>query len=307
MAGAKPLVPVIVGPTGVGKTALAMALAKHWPVAVISADSRQVYRTLDIGTAKPTLEERKKLPHSGLDVIDVGERYSAGRFARDAVMWLDELPAGRRPLVVGGTGFYVRALVDGLFQEPALDQGRRERLKAYTASLGGLGRWAARLDPAFKPGGRQRAQRAVEIGLLTGKPLSWWQQQAQQGGVMRPWFVRMSAPRAVLNARIEQRTAQFLARGWIAEVRGVLAQGVAPDAPGLDGVGYREIVQYLGGRLEEAALLQAINASTRRYAKRQETWFRNQLGKHPVLALDATDDPATLAKTVIERWEQAAH
>ena len=304
MAGPKPLVPVIVGPTGVGKTALAVALAEYWPVTVVSADSRQVYRGLDIGTAKPTKEERRVVPHLGLDVVNVGERYSAGRFARDAAVWLEELPAGRQPVVVGGTGFYIRALVDGLFRDPALDETRRERLKKYTAGLSGLGRWAARLDPAFQPGGRQRAQRAVEIGLLTGRPLSWWQQHAHEGGVMRPWYVRLSAPRAVLNARIEHRTAEFLARGWIAEVRALLAQGVAPDAPGLDGVGYKEIVQYLGGRLTEQELLPAINASTRRYAKRQETWFRHQLGAHPALALDATDDPATLAAAVIEKWEK---
>ena len=120
---------------------------------------------------------------------------------------------------------------------------------------------------------------------------------------MRPWFVRLSAPRAVLHQRIEQRTAQLLSRGWIAEVRSVLAQGVPPDAPGLDGVGYKEIVQYLAGGITDAELPAAINVSTRRYAKRQETWFRHQLGAHPVLALDATDDPATLAKRINEAWE----
>ncbi|HEY2825137.1 MAG TPA: tRNA (adenosine(37)-N6)-dimethylallyltransferase MiaA [Gemmatimonadales bacterium] len=295
--------PVLVGPTGVGKTAVAVALAAKLPLTVISADSRQVYRGLDIGTAKPTIDERAHAPHVGLDVVAPGERYSAGRFARDAAEWLAEVPPGRTPVVVGGTGFYIRALADGLFREPIMDSARRDRLRAWTASLHGLGRWAARLDPAFAGGGKQRAQRAVEVGLLTGHPLSWWQQHAHDHGVMRPWFVRLSAPRAVLHQRIERRTAEMLARGWIAEVRGVMAQGVPPDAPGLDGVGYKEIVQYLAGAITDRDLPAAINTATRQYAKRQETWFRHQLGAHPVLALDATDDAAILAQRIIERWE----
>ena len=303
MAAPKPFVPVIVGPTGVGKTAVAVALASRLPVTIISADSRQIYRQLDIGTAKPTAEERRAAPHLGLDVVNPGERYSAGRFARDAAQWLADVPRGRQPVIVGGTGFYIRALVDGLFREPPLDPALRERLRAWTASLSGLGRWAARLDPAFQGGGRQRAQRAVEMGLLTGRPLSWWQRQAHEGAVMRPWFVRLSAPRAVLNERIERRTAALLARGWIAEVRSLLAQGVPPDAAGLDGVGYKEIVQYLAGQIADADLPAAINASTRRYAKRQETWFRNQLGRHPVLAIDMTEAPAAIAGRIIEQWE----
>jgi tRNA dimethylallyltransferase len=300
----KPLVPVLVGPTGVGKTAVALALAAHWPVTIISADSRQVYKGLDIGTAKPTADERRRVPHFGIDVVAPGERYSAGRFAQDAARWLVEVPQGRTPLVVGGTGFYIRALAEGLFREPELDQARRARLRAWTDHLQGLGRWAARLDPAFGGGGRQRAQRVVEIGLLTGRPLSWWQRQADEDGLMRPWYVRFTLPRPVLHRRIEQRAAAMIRGGWIEEVRALLAQGVPPTAPGLDGVGYREIVQYLGGALTAAALPEAIVISTRRYAKRQETWFRHQLIGHPVVALDATEAPDVLAKRITKLWEE---
>lgn len=160
---------MIVGPTAVGKTAVALALADRLPLEVISADSRQVYRRLDIGTAKPTPRELRRVRHHGVDVVAPGERYSAGRFARDATAWIEEV-AGRgvQPVVVGGTGLYVRALVDGLFHEPPLDLDRRRALGEYVLTLGtnAMVRWASRLDPSFAGGGRQRAARAIEVALL---------------------------------------------------------------------------------------------------------------------------------------------
>lgn len=304
MAVPKPLVPVIVGSTAVGKTALAMALRHHWSLVVISADSRQVYRRLNIGTAKPSDEERRLVPHLGLDIIEPGERYSAGRFARDAAAWLGEVPAEHQPVVVGGTGFYIRALADGLFREPPIDGARRDRLRQWARSASELGVWAARLDPGYRGGGRQRAARAVEVGLLTGRPLSWWQAQAKAQGIMRPWYVRLTLPRAVLRRRIDGRVKRMLREGLIEEVRGLLADGVPSDAPGLDGVGYREVVQHLRGDLSREALPDAIATATRRYAKRQETWFRHQLIGHAVITLDATDDSELLASRVAELWEE---
>ncbi|MGH7605807.1 MAG: tRNA (adenosine(37)-N6)-dimethylallyltransferase, partial [Gemmatimonadales bacterium] len=139
------MTPVLVGPTGVGKTAVALALGALTPLTIISADARQVYRGLDIGTAKPDPAALARVPHRGVDLIDPGERYSAGRFARDAAGWLVEARhAGRLPVVVGGTGLYIRALVEGLFREPPLDPDRRGRLRAWTEALaaGELARWA---------------------------------------------------------------------------------------------------------------------------------------------------------------------
>jgi tRNA dimethylallyltransferase len=303
LAASKPLVPVIVGPTAVGKTAVALALREHWPVVVISADSRQVYRRLDIGTAKPSQADRALVPHFGLDVVEPGERYSAGRFARDAVDWLAQVPDDHQPVLVGGTGFYVRALADGLFREPPLDRERRERLRDWCRGAERLGNWAVRLDPGYRGGGRQRAARVVEVALLTGRPLSWWQQRALATGIMRPWYVRLTVPRAVLQRRIEKRTHRMLASGLIDEVRGLLDGGVPPDAPGLDGVGYRETVRFLEGQLGRQELADAIIAATRRYAKRQETWFRHQLLGRPVITLDATDAPALLATRIAELWK----
>ncbi len=304
MAERKPLIPVVVGPTASGKTALAIALAARWPLTVISADSRQIYRGLDVGTAKPTPAERDRVPHLGIDLVAPGERYSAGRFAAAAAAWIAAVSPARRPLVVGGTGFYVRALADGLFREPPMASDQRVRLRRWAGAAAGLGRWAARLDPAFAGGGRQRAERTVEVALLTGRPLSWWQRQAHAEGVMRPWYVRLTLPRRLLHERIAERVGAMLAAGLVAEVRGVLARGVPPDAPGLDGVGYRQVVRHLQGELPAAELEGAIVTATRRYAKRQETWFRHQLGGVAVRTLDASEPPDVLADSLVRLWSE---
>lgn len=295
------VVPVIVGPTAVGKTAVAEALAEHWPVTVISADSRQVYRGLDIGTAKPSPAVLKRVPHLGIDVVDPGERYSAGRFARDAARWIGEVPADRKPLVVGGTGFYVRALADGLFREPPMEPERRDRLRTWLTGVEPIAAWAVRLDPQYTGGGRQRAARAVEVALLSGRPLSWWQEHAKAEGVIAPWYVRLAVPRPVLNRRIEVRVRRMLAAGIVEEVRSVLSRGLPPEAPGLDAVGYREVVRHLAGELPATELVAAIVTATRRYAKRQETWFRNQLGG-AALTLDATVGPREVARSIMALW-----
>ncbi len=301
MPDARRLVPILVGPTAVGKTAVTAALATHWPLTVISADSRQVYRELDIGTAKPPAELRARVPHFGLDLVEPGQRYSAGRFAADAVGWLAGIGADRMPLVVGGTGFYVRALVDGLFHEPPMDPERRERLRAALAHLPAVAAWAVRLDPGYTGGGRQRAARAIEVALLSGRPLSWWQAHARAHGVLTPWYVRLTVPRAVLRQRIVERTDAMLAAGLIGEVQALLGRGIAPDAPGLDGIGYREAVQAVLGRHTRDRLLAAIVSATTRYAKRQETWFRHQL-EGDVLTLDATRPASALAAEIVARW-----
>jgi tRNA dimethylallyltransferase len=306
------LTPVVVGPTGVGKTAVAVALAAFTPITVISADARQVYRGLDIGTAKPSPQTLAQVPHRGLDLVAPGERYSAGRFARDASGWIAETrTAGRQPIVVGGTGLYIRALAEGLFREPPFDPERREQLRRWSESLEGtdLARWAGRLDQAFLGGGRQRAARAVEVALLTGHALSWWQREARESGTLRPWYIHLTVPREVLHRRLAARVDQMLAAGLVAEVQRHLNAGVAADAAGLDGIGYREVVAMLDGQLSAGALRDAILVATRRYAKRQETWFRNQLrepgagSREPgVWTLDATETPEVLARRIHERW-----
>jgi tRNA dimethylallyltransferase len=299
-------VPVVVGPTAVGKTAVGLALAAHWPLEIVSADSRQIYRRLDVGTAKPTRKERARVPHHGLDLIEPGARYSAGHFARDAEGWIADIRArGRLPVVVGGTGLYVRALAEGLFREPALDPARRRALDAWTARLEPLEllRWAGRLDPGFRGGGRQRAARAIEIALLSGHPLSYWQQAARARGAIDPWYIVLTAPRPVLHQRIARRAEEMMRRGLVEEVAAVLSEGHPPGAAGLDGVGVREAVEYLHGRRPRESVAEAIATSTRQYAKRQQTWFRHQL-EGTVRMLDATRAPERLAAEIAEAWDE---
>lgn len=298
---------MLVGPTAVGKTAVALALGAHLPIEILSADSRQIYRRLDIGTAKPTRRERAAVPHHGVDLVEPGERYSAGRFARDAAGWLDDVRArGRLPIVVGGTGLYVRALAEGLFHEPSLDVERRRRLGAWTDALDvrDLVHWATRLDPGFRGGGRQRAARAIEVALLTGRPLSHWQTVARASALIRPWYVVLTVPRPVLHQRIRRRAEEMVQRGVIEETAAVLAEGHRPDAPGLDGVGIREAVEYLHGLRPRESVAEAITISTRQYAKRQQTWFRHQLGG-AVLAIDASRGPEKLAAEIAAAWRAA--
>ncbi len=304
MAGDR--VPVLVGPTAVGKTAVAVALATHWPLEIISADSRQVYRRLDIGTAKPTRKERARAPHHGVDLVDPGARYSAGHFARDGVGWLKDIQSrGKLPVVVGGTGLYVRALAEGLFAEPPLDAAKRRSVDAWTARLEPIEllRWASRLDPGFRGGGRQRAARAIEVALLSGRPLSYWQQAARARGSLNPWYIVLTAPRPVLHQRIARRAEEMVRRGLIEEVAAVLAEGHGPHTPGLDGIGTREAVEYLHGLRGRDSVAEAIAVGTRQYAKRQQTWFRHQLGGEAI-TLDATRPPEKLASEIAAMWEK---
>jgi tRNA dimethylallyltransferase len=282
-------------------------LAAHWPLEVISADSRQVYRRLDIGTAKPTKKERTRVPHHGVDLVEPGERYSAGHFARDAVKWLNDIRGrGNLPVVVGGTGLYVRALSEGLFAEPPLDPAKRRSLDAWTARLEPIEllRWASRLDPGFRGGGRQRAARAIEVALLSGRPLSYWQQAARARGALDPWYIVLTAPRPVLHQRIARRADEMVRRGLIEEVAAVLAEGHDPHAPGFDGIGIREAVEYLHGQRPREFVAEAIAIGTRQYAKRQQTWFRHQLAR-TAMTLDATRAPEKLACEIAGLWEKA--
>jgi len=301
--------PVLVGPTAIGKTAVALALAAFWPIEVVSADSRQVYRGLDIATAKPAPRERQRVAHHLVDLVRPGERYSAGRFAVDAAAAISSIrQRGHLPVVVGGTGLYVKALTQGLFAEPPLDRPRRDAMTAVTASMDHsmLVRWASRLDPGFDGGGgRHRAARAIEVALLTGQPLSWWQRSAAAEGSVQPWMVRLTAPRPVLHQRIQARTEEMLRRGLVEEVATALAEGAPAGGPGMDGVGVREAVAVLHGTLPRESLASAIATSTRQYAKRQETWFRHQLGPD-VVTLDATRSPEQIAAAIVAAWERVA-
>jgi len=276
---APPLI-CVVGPTGVGKTEFALELAEAIGGEIVNADSRQVYRGMDIGTAKPTPEERARVPHHLLDVVAPGEPFSAGTFVRLADAAVADIRArGRVPLVVGGTGLYVRALVDGFWNGPPGAPGLRTALAgvAERRGPGELHRMLGRLDPAsataIHPHDAYKAGRALEVTLLTGRPASALKAAHGFPGRHEAVWLGLTRPRAELYARIDRRVDQMLDAGWVEETRRLLQAGVDPSGPGMNAVGYREIVRHLRGEwgLGEAAA--AIRKASRNYAKRQFTWF----------------------------------
>ncbi len=302
----------ITGATATGKTALSLAVARRLAVEIVSMDSRQVYRGMDVGTAKVSRAEAAGVPHHGLDLIDPDERYSAGRFARDARRWIEEILArGRVPLLVGGTGFFLRALARPMFAEPPVDERRRGALRAFLRRQPpeSLARWVRMLDPARAElavqGGPQRMSRTLEVALLTGRPLSWWhretpaEQEPQEGVV-----VALELPRAELDRRIEARVATMIERGLVNEVRGLLARGFGPGAPGMTGTGYREIARHLAGACTLDDAVEEIRRNTRRYARRQVTWFRHQL-PGTARRIDATRPLPDQVRLTLEAWEDA--
>jgi len=278
--GLHPLV-VLTGPTASGKSALALRLAMAFHGEIVSCDALQVFRGMDIGTAKPTPLEREAVHHHLLDVRTPVEQFSAGDYQRDARRVLEEIRArGALPLVVGGTGLYLRALLAGLFEGPGRSDPLRRRLHAI-ADSGGLAHLHARLDridPAaaarIPPHDRSRVVRAYEVYLSSGRSLSWWQ---ARGGSRLEGFrwlkLAVHWPRPDLYARIDARVDAMFAGGLVDEVRTLVARH-GPGAAAFKAIGYREVLHHLEGRWTLADAIQAAKQASRRYAKRQCTWFR---------------------------------
>lgn len=284
----------IIGPTASGKTELSISVALRLGGEIISMDSRQVYRGMDIGTAKATTAQRRLVPHHGLDLVDPGERFSAGRFARYARGVIDEIRGrGRVPMLVGGTGFFLRALTNPIFREPEMDPRRRRALhdRLATLDLASLHQWLGELDPGLVArfaqrgggAGRQRLQRGIEIALLTGRPLSWWQQHGPPEAPPLPVRIYvLEPPRDQLFESIDRRVDEMLNSGLLDEVRALRARGLDASAPGMNATGYVELLPVLEGEmmLEDAA--DQIRRNTRAYARRQLTWLRHQLSPDAV-------------------------
>lgn len=277
-----PPVLVLTGPTASGKTSLSIALAHELNAAIVSADSRQVYRYLDIGTAKPTSEEKGGVPHYGLDVADPNEVYSAGRFGREARGWIEALQrAGQRVIVVGGSGLYLQALVEGFFAgEDVKDPEIRRVLEveADRDNLSVLYKELQSRDPEYavktKPNDRQRILRALEVIRASGEKFSALHGRQRDPAPFETRWYGLEWPREELYARIDARVGQMLDRGLVREVEDLLDRGYR-EANALKSVGYEEIIGWHEGRLgslEEAVEL--IRRNTRHYAKRQLTWFR---------------------------------
>ncbi|MEP6834704.1 MAG: tRNA (adenosine(37)-N6)-dimethylallyltransferase MiaA [Gemmatimonas sp.] len=292
---------VITGPTAAGKSSIAMALARRFNLAIISADSRQIYRGFDIGTAKPSADDRRDIPHFGVDVLDPEVRYSAHAWASDANAWLQQAVSdGKAPIVVGGTGFYVRALVRPLAPAPALDEDRRKRLERWLAQQDFtlLQRWCTVLDPARSGLGRTQLARAIETALLAGTRLGdvHAQHAHDEQDINAPhkcagmWQVRYLVvdPGLPLSDRIRLRVDEMMAAGWEREIE-KLMQTVSEDAPAWLASGYGVMRDHVRGLLTRDQATERVVIETRQYAKRQRTWCRHQLTEGPVTRISSLD------------------
>ncbi|WP_245574278.1 tRNA (adenosine(37)-N6)-dimethylallyltransferase MiaA [Desulfovirgula thermocuniculi] len=277
-----PLV-VIVGPTAVGKTAVAVEVAKKIGGEIVSADSMQVYRYMDIGTAKPTEEERQGIPHHMIDVVDPAEAYSVALYQAQARRCIREIwERGRVPLLVGGTGLYVKAVLEPLhFAGAGVDEAFRRRMCAVAREKGPLAvyRLLKEVDPEaaerIHPHNVKRVIRALEIYHLTGRPMSQRLQELKEDPPpYRAVLYGLTMEREKLYRRIEARVDEMLQRGLVEEVRGLLERGYGPGLVSMQGLGYKEMAAYLRGlsTLSEAVYL--LKRNTRRFAKRQFTWFK---------------------------------
>ena len=278
----RPLPIVLLGPTAAGKSEIALHLAPLVGGEIVGADSRQIYRGLEIGTAAPSDEDRARVPHHLASFLAPDEIYSAGRYAREARALLESLAArGVRPIVVGGSGLYIRALVAGLFTGPERDDTLRaefqERLERD--GLESLREELRRVDPVswerILPGDPVRVIRALEVYRLTGQPISLlWSQEARAALPVRRYGIRWE--RAALSIRIADRIQDQLLRGFLEETRALVEQGLRPESPGLHTLGYRELVAHVTGKTSLEEAVSTIALRTRQLAKRQETWFRRE-------------------------------
>jgi tRNA dimethylallyltransferase len=289
---------LLCGPTASGKSGLALELARRAPVEIVSVDSAQVYRGLDIGAAKPSPQLRAAVPHHLIDLREPQQTYSAGEFVADALRAIADIRArGRMPLLVGGTMLYFNALLRGLAPLPQADAALRARLDARGAAEGwpALHAELATVDPAaaarIHPNDPQRIQRALEVWHASGRPISAWQRDTAPGhGLVFERWALVPTDRTALHRRIAERFEAMMVAGFLDEVRGLrLRPGLDPSAPALRAVGYRQLWQYLDGPESADGLARAVAAAvaaTRQLAKRQLTWINADTGWQRLDPLD---------------------
>jgi tRNA dimethylallyltransferase len=298
---------VILGPTATGKTAVGILLAEALDGEIISADSGAVYRGLDIGTAKPTPEEQQRVRFHLIDVVDPDEVFTASRFRELALEAIESIRArGKRVLIVGGTGLYLRVLLHGFsLAPPPASPEIRERLMAECKTLGTHAMHARlkQVDPVaaarIHPNDAVRIVRALEVYEATGVPISQWQRRAESE--LPSLKVGLTMPRQQLYARIDARVDQMMAQGFLQEVQNLLQKGYNKDLPALKGLGYRHMIEYLEGRLSLEEAVRLWKRDTRRFAKRQMTWFRKEPGVH---WLDASAGAEKTAQHILSLIEQ---
>jgi tRNA dimethylallyltransferase len=281
------LLVAIIGPTSSGKSRLAFAAAQVLDGEIVNCDSMQMYRMLEIGTAKPTPQQRAEIPHHLYDLLDPQEYFGAGRYMVEARKVCREISdRGKTPFVVGGTGLYLKALLEGVFEGPGRSQEIRERLQRIGEQKGldYLYRLLARKDPAaaerIEPADEVRIVRSLEIYMLTGQPISQLQPQRDPLKSLSVLKVGLRLPRPILYDRINRRVSRMFQSGLLDEVRQLLAEGYRPDCKGFEALGYRHAVAVLDGDLSQEEAIEKTQTETRRYAKRQMTWFRQEKEVH---------------------------
>ncbi|MCR3920994.1 MAG: tRNA (adenosine(37)-N6)-dimethylallyltransferase MiaA [Firmicutes bacterium] len=275
---------VIAGPTAVGKTAVALTLARHLQCEIISTDSVQVYRGLDIGAAKPTMAERAHVPHHLLDIRDPRDNYTVADFQKDAAAAIADIHSrGKIPMLVGGTGLYLRAVIRGFaFSDSGIDPQIRNRLQklAQTQGAEALHQKLSQVDPQtankLHPNDLRRVIRALEVIEQNQQPISEQLQQTPAQPVYDAYQFALTLQRATLYQRIEARVDKMMAAGLLREVQQLLLRGVPPEAKAMQSLGYKQLVAHLQGELPLADAVALIKRDTRRFAKRQLTWFRHE-------------------------------
>ncbi len=299
----------IVGPTATGKTALSVRLAQKYGAEIVSCDSMQLYRGMDIGTAKPTKDEMCGIPHHMIDCLDPREPYSVSRYVHDADECVqDILRRGRRVIVVGGTGLYVDSLIAGRQFAPVPETGRREELTkiAETKGIEPLMEQLRQVDPeaaaAIHPANRKRVIRALEVYLETGKTMTAHNYETkQQPAKYDPCWIGLDyGNRETLYRRIDLRVEQMMENGLADEVRALLDSGVPASATAMQAIGYKELTAYLRGEGTLPEAVAAIQQASRRYAKRQRTWFRRNPDIYWIELPDTPFDPFPAACGIAE-------
>lgn len=298
---------ILAGPTAVGKSAVAIHLAEKLGAEIVALDSMTVYRGMDIGTAKPSIADQARIPHHLLDVIDPHEEYSLAEYLRAAeICCTGIIDRGHIPLFVGGTGLYLRGLLRGLFEGPAADWTIRHELEDFerTQGPGALHRELQRVDPDsaawLHPHDQRRIIRALEVFRLTGEPLSALQQEATLPAEQRPRHVYwLEPPREWLHDRIHRRVDAMFEAGLVAEVQGLLNRPQGLGRSARQGLGYKEVLDHLDGRLTLAETIETLQTRTRQFAKRQHTWFRN-LPECRAIPLTGSESPDILAEKLLQ-------
>jgi tRNA dimethylallyltransferase len=275
----------IVGPTASGKSDLAIFLAEFFSGEIVNYDSMQIFRHLDIGTAKPSIEERRRVPHHMIDIREPTEIFTAGDYQREARRVLEDIRSrGKVPILVGGTGLYLRAVTEGLFNGPSRSVYWRSRLETMAEQKGRdyLHRVLRRLDPVaatrIAERDKQKIIRALEVRLETGKPLTQHLDERPRQPItgFKVHIIGLNPLREYLYKRINQRVEQMFQAGLVQEVRGLLARGIPPTAKPFEAIGYRHIIADIDSAISQVETIRIIQRDTRRYAKRQMTWFRKQ-------------------------------